>query len=107
MKCDRHSDMSRVQVFSGTERRERTLAYRSSSKECKLCGAQLPAAISSSGHEMTVVLVSDASVASRGFQAQWSSEEDAGRQYTKKVFFSSLDMMIYRHVMLFENKSRL
>ena len=82
--------MSRVQVFSGTERRERTLAYRSSSKEYKLCGAQLPPAISSSGHEMTVVLVSDASVASRGFQAQWSSEEDAGRQY------SSLDMMIYR-----------
>ena len=88
--------MSCVQVFSGTERRERTLAYRSSSKEYKLCGAGLPPAISSSGHEMTVVLVSDASVASRGFQAQWSSQEDAGRQYTKKVFFSSLDMMIYR-----------
>ena len=96
MRCDRHSDMSCVQVFSGTERRERTLAYRSSSKEYKLCGAGLPPAISSSGHEMTVVLVSDASVASRGFQAQWSSQEDAGRQYTKKVFFSSLDMMIYR-----------
>ena len=64
-------------MFSGTRRRERTSAYRSSSKEYKLCGSELPPVISSSGHEMTVVLVSDASIASRGFQARWDSLQDA------------------------------
>ena len=62
-------------MFSGTARRERTSAY-SVSKDYKLCGSQLPPVISSSGHEMTVLLVSDSTVSSRGFKARWDSLQD-------------------------------
>ena len=65
-----------LQVFSGSGS-DRTSAISSDTKQTRLCGSQLPPAISSSGNVMTVVMVSDGTVTSRGFQARWDSDQDA------------------------------
>ena len=81
-----------VQVFSGSDPRDRTSAYSSPSKHYRLCGTELPGVVSitrvtrdtgdmrhvtratlqvsSSGNVMSVVMVSDSTVTSRGFRAR-------------------------------------
>ena len=65
------------QVFSGSDPRDRTTTISSATKNYRLCGSELPPAMSSSGSIMTVVMVSDSTVSSRGFRARWDSDQDA------------------------------
>jgi hypothetical protein len=40
-----------------------------------ICNFQLPPPVSSTGHEMLVVLHTDGSISHRGFRASWSTNE--------------------------------
>ena len=42
------------------------------------CGSELPGPVSSSGNVLTIRLVSDSVVASRGLRVSWDSDQEAG-----------------------------
>ena len=75
-------------VFSGYDPNDRTSAYHSPSKGSSFCGTDIPTPISSSGNVMTVMMVSDSTVSSRGFKARWDSSQSAGITYitSKRLF---------------------